>query len=65
MIPACLDCGAEAVVLCPGSEGDTVTLLNWNKPLSRPVPDQTFCLPHARARGWPNFAAEKQREKRV
>jgi hypothetical protein len=59
VIIACLDCGDEAVVLFPGTEGSTSDLLDVY--LSRPEPGFGLCILHAVERKWPNFPSEKPR----
>jgi hypothetical protein len=49
-LPTCR-CGEPGVIFCIGSDGErSATLDTW---LLRPVPDQAFCLTHAREAGWP------------
>jgi len=56
MIPPCDDCGAEAVVLCPGTVGEINPTLDFYT--IRPERSRAYCLVHARAHGWPNLPGQ-------
>ncbi len=57
-IPACKDCGADAVVLYPGQDhGIASDLLNFH--ITRPTPGFGFCIPCAVRHGWPNLPHER------
>lgn len=62
-LPVCRDCGAEAVVFCPGTAGAMPDLLDFYT--RRPVDGFALCLPHAREHGWPNWPSEKPKRRAI
>lgn len=59
----CHHCGAEAAFFHAGDAGV------WSQTLevfvTRPREMIALCLPHARARGWPNIPGERQGDLRL
>lgn len=43
-------CGAPAMAIKPGQNGETVTLRGTEIVMRRPVPDEAWCLAHWTAR---------------
>ena len=61
MIPACADCGAEAVILFPCTE----PIREAGIVLARGEEGYGYCLQDARRHGWPNMDGERQWELRL